>query len=191
MECAHLPETVPLLDELEDASKRGVLFGIIISSQHEVHRSVTVHILHGTQQGKFCSHVNCMWTTGCSHVTVSWINAFSHVTIAFMFECVNDVANCEIRKIFAPADFILQHFLMSFLRKNSICKKASLCQAVSVAFVIRFMLLVKGRTWENSLKQCLAKAFLFLLFLNSIFFKLFEGQFSVPSLLLLFIATIF
>ncbi len=60
VECAHLPETVPLLDELEDASKRGVLFGIIISSQHEVHRSVTVHILHGTQQGKFSSHVNFM-----------------------------------------------------------------------------------------------------------------------------------
>lgn len=51
MECAHLPETIPLLDELEDAAKRGVLFGIIISSQHEVHRSVTVHILHGKQQG--------------------------------------------------------------------------------------------------------------------------------------------
>lgn len=50
VECAHLPETVTLLDELEDASRRGVLFGIIISSQHEVHHSVTVHILHGTQQ---------------------------------------------------------------------------------------------------------------------------------------------
>ena len=74
VECAHLPETVPLLDELEDASKRGVLFGIIISSQHEVHRSVTVHILHGTQQGKFCNHVICTWVDVVSHVTTAHRN---------------------------------------------------------------------------------------------------------------------
>lgn len=73
-----MPETVPLLDELEDASKRGVLFGIIISSQHEVHRSVTVHILHGTQQGKFCSHVNCTWANVCSHM------------INIVIQCMND-----------------------------------------------------------------------------------------------------
>jgi hypothetical protein len=66
VECAHLPETVPLLDELDDASKRGVLFGIIISSQHEVHRSVTVHILHGTQQGKFCFYI--IWVNTCAYV---------------------------------------------------------------------------------------------------------------------------
>jgi hypothetical protein len=78
VECAHLPETVPLLDELDDASKRGVLFGIIISSQHEVHRSVTVHILHGTQQGKFCSHVNCTWANVCSHM------------INIVIQCMND-----------------------------------------------------------------------------------------------------
>ena len=63
VECAHLPETVPLLDELDDASKRGVLFGIIISSQHEVHHSVTVHILHGTQQGKFSFYSNFCGST--------------------------------------------------------------------------------------------------------------------------------
>ena len=74
VECAHLPETVPLLDELEDASKRGVLFGIIISSQHEVHRSVTVHILHGTQQGKFCNHVICTCVDVVSHVTTAHRN---------------------------------------------------------------------------------------------------------------------
>ena len=82
VECAHLPETVPLLDELEDASKRGVLFGIIISSQHEVHRSVTVHILHGTQQGKFYSHVICTW-------------ADSHVITIYMNGTQNGYSECE------------------------------------------------------------------------------------------------
>ena len=62
VECAHLPESMTLLAELEDASRRGVLYGIIISSQHEVHHSVTVHILHGTQQGKlpplYCAQIS-------------------------------------------------------------------------------------------------------------------------------------
>ena len=81
VECAHLPETVPLLDELDDASKRGVLFGIIISSQHEVHHSVTVHILHGTQQGKFSFYSNFVWVNTCTHV--------KKITIQGMNETMN------------------------------------------------------------------------------------------------------
>ena len=33
-------------------ARRGVLYAVVITSQHEIHRSVTVNILHGTPQGK-------------------------------------------------------------------------------------------------------------------------------------------
>lgn len=36
---------------IEEASKRGHLFAIVINSQNEVHQSLTLNILHGTPQG--------------------------------------------------------------------------------------------------------------------------------------------
>ena len=38
---------------LEDVTRRKVLYAIILTSQNEVHRSVTLNILHGSPQGKF------------------------------------------------------------------------------------------------------------------------------------------
>lgn len=38
---------------LEDVTRRKVLYAIILTTQNEVHRSVTLNILHGSPQGKF------------------------------------------------------------------------------------------------------------------------------------------
>jgi hypothetical protein len=38
---------------VEDCSRRNCLFAIIINSSNEIHRSVTVNILHGVAQGQF------------------------------------------------------------------------------------------------------------------------------------------
>lgn len=49
----HLSPTVSLADALDDAAQRGLLYAMIITSQHEMHRSVTLTILHGRNpQGK-------------------------------------------------------------------------------------------------------------------------------------------
>lgn len=38
--------------QVEDATRRGCLFAVVINSQNEVHRSLTLNILHGLPQGK-------------------------------------------------------------------------------------------------------------------------------------------
>lgn len=43
----HLGPTVSLADALDAAANRGLLYAIIVTSQHELHRSVTLTILHG------------------------------------------------------------------------------------------------------------------------------------------------
>ena len=47
VEMVHLSPTVSLADALDDAAQRGLLYAVIITSQHEAHRSVTLTILHG------------------------------------------------------------------------------------------------------------------------------------------------
>jgi len=37
---------------LDTITRHGVLYAVVVTTQHEVHRSVTVNILHGTPQGK-------------------------------------------------------------------------------------------------------------------------------------------
>jgi hypothetical protein len=37
---------------VQDASRRRVLFACVINEQNALHRSLTVNILHGQQQGK-------------------------------------------------------------------------------------------------------------------------------------------
>ena len=38
---------------VQDSARRGVLFACVINEQNALHRSLTVNILHGQQQGKF------------------------------------------------------------------------------------------------------------------------------------------
>lgn len=38
--------------QVEDATRRDCLFAVVINSQNEVHRSLTLNILHGLPQGK-------------------------------------------------------------------------------------------------------------------------------------------
>ena len=53
VEMATLNPTVSLSDALDSAAQRGLLYCIIITGQHEMHRSVTLTILHGRNpQGK-------------------------------------------------------------------------------------------------------------------------------------------
>ena len=47
VEMRQLSPTFSLLEALDSAAKRGFLYTIIITSQHEAHRSVTLTILHG------------------------------------------------------------------------------------------------------------------------------------------------
>ena len=51
-----LPPAFDVLIALEDAARRHLLFAIIINEQNEVHRSITVNILHGLAQGN-CFHI--------------------------------------------------------------------------------------------------------------------------------------
>lgn len=37
--------------QVEDATRRSCLFAIVINSQNEIHRSLTLNILHGIAQG--------------------------------------------------------------------------------------------------------------------------------------------
>lgn len=43
----QLSPTVSLADALDAAANRGLLYAMIVTSQHELHRSVTLTILHG------------------------------------------------------------------------------------------------------------------------------------------------
>lgn len=45
-----IPEDRTIPQMIEEASKRGHLFAIVINSQNEVHQSLTLNILHGTPQ---------------------------------------------------------------------------------------------------------------------------------------------
>ena len=47
VEMQQLSPTVSLADALDSAAHQGLLYAIIITSQHEMHRSVTLTILHG------------------------------------------------------------------------------------------------------------------------------------------------
>lgn len=103
VECAHLPETVTLIAELEDASRRGVLYGITISSQHEVHHSVTVHILHGTQQGKqpprYCAHRSTLSIILTTFTTLLVLLGIDLSTTLYEAKCVLKLHWCLLSKL--------------------------------------------------------------------------------------------
>lgn len=37
---------------IDDMTRRGVLYILVVQPQHEEHKSITVNIMHGTPQGK-------------------------------------------------------------------------------------------------------------------------------------------
>lgn len=55
---AVLPEDRTIPQAVEDMTRRGTLFAVVITSQNEVHSSVTLNILHGQPQGElaYCCH---------------------------------------------------------------------------------------------------------------------------------------
>ena len=55
-----IPENMQIPAMVEEAQRKNCLFAIIINSQNESHKSLTLNILHGTPQG-MC----CIWTAGC------------------------------------------------------------------------------------------------------------------------------
>lgn len=55
MDILILPEDIPLTQVVEDAARMKFLFVIIINIQNEIHKSLTLNILHGTPQGtRYC-----------------------------------------------------------------------------------------------------------------------------------------
>ncbi|XP_070537105.1 nuclear receptor coactivator 5-like isoform X2 [Ptychodera flava] len=50
VDITYLGTDISLAQALDDVSRRGVLYAIIVTSQHALHRSVTLNILHGTPQ---------------------------------------------------------------------------------------------------------------------------------------------
>lgn len=59
VETVQLSPTVSLADALDNAAQRGLLYAVIITSQHEMHRSLTITILHGRNpQGEAAPHVS-------------------------------------------------------------------------------------------------------------------------------------
>ncbi len=63
VEMVSLNHTVSLADALDAAANRGLLYAIIVTSQHELHNSVTLTILHGRNpQGKA---IACEDMIGC------------------------------------------------------------------------------------------------------------------------------
>ena len=56
----HLSPTVSLADALDEAAESGLLYAVIISNQNEMHRSVTLTILHGRNpQGESTTSFLC------------------------------------------------------------------------------------------------------------------------------------
>ncbi len=51
-----LPEELPPVKAMEELSRRGIPYAITINAQNEVHRSITLNILHGTPQGTIPAH---------------------------------------------------------------------------------------------------------------------------------------
>lgn len=55
---------------LDGATRNGALYAVMVSSQHEVHRSLTLNILHGTPQGMtkldFLTCITLQYTTHLS-----------------------------------------------------------------------------------------------------------------------------
>ena len=66
----QLSPTVSLADALDSAAQEGLLYAVIITSQHEMHSSVTLTILHGRNpQGVFFAAISvCVYV--CMSVNV-------------------------------------------------------------------------------------------------------------------------
>jgi hypothetical protein len=47
-----IPEDLTVPNMVEEAARQKFLFAIIINTQNETHKSLTLNILHGTPQGK-------------------------------------------------------------------------------------------------------------------------------------------
>lgn len=64
-----------LASSVQDAVRRHVLFACIVNEQNEMHRSMTVNILHGQLQG--CYFTDMSWLRACCKT--SWC----HISSAF------------------------------------------------------------------------------------------------------------
>ncbi len=52
VEICNLPPGMTVIEEVEDALVRGLLFAVVITERHVEHNSVTVDVLHGIVEGR-------------------------------------------------------------------------------------------------------------------------------------------
>lgn len=71
MDIVIIPEAMQVSEMVEDAARLKCLFAIIINTQNELHKSLTLNILHGTPQGKRKS-VGLLYLSIMSHFPVSF-----------------------------------------------------------------------------------------------------------------------
>ena len=62
-----LPEELPPAKAMEQLTQRRIPFAITINAQNEVHRSITLNILHGTPQGKDPAEIFISFFAVCHH----------------------------------------------------------------------------------------------------------------------------
>ena len=65
VDIAIIPDDLQIAEMVEDAARLKFLFAIIINSQNEAHKSLTLNILHGTPQGKGWSVCVCVGVCVC------------------------------------------------------------------------------------------------------------------------------
>ena len=59
-----------LMLAIEDATRQRVLFAVVITEQNEIHRSITVNILHGMAQGMLTFFWWCIFV--CNRLLSVW-----------------------------------------------------------------------------------------------------------------------
>jgi len=68
MAAGIVTELIPVVESevamaIEDATRQRLLFAVVVTDKNEIHRSITVNILHGMAQGRMIFAYFCCWAT--------------------------------------------------------------------------------------------------------------------------------
>ena len=92
---------------VEDATRRGLLYAVILKEQNELHHSLTLNILHGTPQGR---------VQALSHV-YDILHPFVHRNPSIKLYMFTDISrnHHEPCNIFWSYDIFLLHFCVAYI----------------------------------------------------------------------------